>query len=194
MTKRIIGIMLLIVLCGALFAACGERYKIDKGGEKNSEWKPSALARVMIKKNRYPREEEISMVVGFGSPRSALENYMGLKMPMTFRMKLGDFCIVKEDGAEVHTFERIIANYIKEEFVVKETRRRYIPNHYETFKIHFSSEEEFVEGNLLILAGFDSGEKNGFDGEGAAVFYAANHETIVFSTESIEDAKKKLAK
>ena len=65
-----------------------------------------------------------------------------------------------------------------------------MPNHFETYKFRFRSEEETAQGRIVIHAGF--AENNLWDSDGTTIYYAANKDKIVFSEKSENDAKSKL--
>ena len=189
--KRILGILMLIILCAVSLCAC-KKYKIDVGGKDYGD-KPLAVtvARMKMEDNDFSRDDNVNIAIGWAFRASSFRGF-GAEKPICFSIKCEGFTVFDGEDVFQDEYNKSITGYLDDNtYLAVKKGRRYQPQNYETYTFHLRSSNEEVHGRITVSVIIDYGEGVSA-GDAVSVFYAANEEEIAFSGKSVEDAKKKL--
>lgn len=196
MIKKVISLWVIIVISLVILSGCGGNYKIDIGGEIVAG-KPmsSCQVRVMLGKNIFNQEDDITIEVGWGFRNDDIRGLIAQGAIIVLTIDAENFSIINEENIESEDlYEKEYKEYSEKKYVCTEKKKRYIPNYYEKFVLRLNSDIEKTSGAIIIsITNLMEGRWDGDgDGQTKRIYYATNINKIAFSANSIEDAQKKL--
>lgn len=191
MIKKIIGTVLVVVLCLTSLCAC-KKYKIDVGGEVQPDKFLSPLAiRAMMKETVFLRDDNVNITVGWGFRSSDIRSFVAEAIPIEFTIKCDGFSVFDGEDVFQNEYNKSITEYSDNEFFCDKKRKHYYPNHYEAYTFRLRTHQEDAYGSISFIMLVEPDENTRL-GDSITIFYAMNKEKIAFSAESEKDAKKRL--